>query len=76
MDFPIRNVVLCPTGIIDNKIKGARVELIDRRNFATWHDRVKNHSSPIKSQQMRVISLLFEYCNTTSTKRNQLVRED
>jgi hypothetical protein len=76
VNFPVRTVVLCPSSIIDNKIQGAKVELVDRRNFSKWHERIKNHPSPIKNQQMKVTSLLFDYCFTAASKRSQEPKEE
>ncbi|GAE25787.1 hypothetical protein JCM9140_1803 [Halalkalibacter wakoensis JCM 9140] len=69
LSFPVRNIVLCKDGIIDNKIQGAKVELVDRRNFQTWYEKAKKHPSPIKSQQLKITSLLLDHCYTNSTER-------
>ncbi|KHF39679.1 nuclease-related domain-containing protein [Halalkalibacter okhensis] len=68
--FPIRNIVVSKNSIIDNKVQGARVEFVDRRAFANWHEKLKKHPSPIKSQQMKVTSLLLSHCHTNATKRD------
>lgn len=66
VSFPIRKVVLCPNSMIDNKIQGVKVDLIDRRTFDSWHSRLKKHPSPLKHQQMKVTSLLLECCHTVA----------
>ncbi|NEU29993.1 NERD domain-containing protein [bacterium LRH843] len=70
--FPIHQVVLSPTSMIDNKIQGAAVNLIDRRNFDSWHERLKKHPSPLKHEQMKVTSLLLNHCYTVSHKINEV----
>ncbi|TWI56914.1 NERD domain-containing protein [Halalkalibacter nanhaiisediminis] len=66
LSFPIRKVVLCPTSIIDNKMQGANVELVDRRTFDSWQTRIIKHPSPLKHQQMKVTAALLEHCHTVS----------
>nr|WP_275980299.1 NERD domain-containing protein [Halalkalibacter alkaliphilus] len=67
--FPIRNIVICKNSIIDNKVQGAKVEFVDRRTFTLWHEKLKKHPSPIKSQQMKITSLLLSHCHTNAYKR-------
>ncbi len=77
ISFPIRKVVLCPNSIIDNKIQGAKVELIDRRTFDAWHKRINKHPSPLKHQQMKVTALLLDHCHTISYQlENDQMEED
>jgi hypothetical protein len=70
--FPIKKVVLSPSSIIDNKIQGTKVELIDKRTFANWKEKFKKHPSPIKSQQMKVTSILLNYCYTTTENSEEV----
>ena len=62
--YPLRKIVLCPMSIIDNKMQGTSVEFIDKRTFSRWTDKLKKHPSPIKNQQLKVTSLLLNYCHT------------
>ncbi|MFC0562027.1 NERD domain-containing protein [Halalkalibacter alkalisediminis] len=62
--YPLRKIVLSPTSIIDNKMQGTNVEFIDKRTFSTWTDKLKKHPSPIKNQQLKITSLLLNYCHT------------
>ncbi|WP_227936547.1 NERD domain-containing protein [Alkalihalobacillus deserti] len=64
--FPLKKIVLSPTSIIDNKMQGTNVEFIDKRTFATWAEKIRKHPSPIKHQQLKVTSLLLDFCDTAS----------
>ncbi|ARK31770.1 hypothetical protein [Halalkalibacter krulwichiae] len=67
--FPVKRIVLSSKSIIDNKMQGARIELIDKRNFQEWTNKLKKHPSPIKSKQMKVTSLLLQSCFTDSGEK-------
>lgn len=61
--FPIRRVVISPTSMIDNKMQGVNVDLVDKRTFERWHDNMKRQPSPLKHDQMKVTAILFDYCS-------------
>ncbi|MDT8859341.1 NERD domain-containing protein [Alkalihalobacillus sp. MEB130] len=67
--FPVRNVVVSKNSMIDNKVQGAKVEFIDRRNFSSWYEKLRKHPSPLKSQQMKVTAALLTHCYTHSFRR-------
>ncbi|MCK0471270.1 nuclease-related domain-containing protein [Halalkalibacter sp. APA_J-10(15)] len=62
MTFSIKQVVLCRNGMIDYKLQGTNVEFIDKREFNKWLERLQNHPSPIKHNQMQVATLLLNEC--------------
>ncbi len=65
----IREVVLAPESMIDDKIQGTKVEFVDRRHFQQWHQKLKKHPSPLKREQIKVASLLLKQCNTKARLR-------
>ncbi|GAE32372.1 nuclease-related domain-containing protein [Halalkalibacter hemicellulosilyticus] len=62
MTFPIKQVVLCRNGMIDYQLQGTNVEVIDKREFNKWLEKLQNHPSPIKHSQMQVATLLLKEC--------------
>ncbi|MET3505922.1 nuclease-related domain-containing protein [Halalkalibacter oceani] len=73
LSYPIRKVVLSPSSMIDHKLQGAKLDLIDRRGFDAWHQRLRKHPSPLKHQQMKVTAAILSYCHTVSS---ETVQED
>lgn len=73
--FPIKRVILSPGSFIDNPIHSAKTEFVDKRNFQAWHDRLKKHPSPLKSQQLKVGKLFLDSCLTTAYRRQEIVDE-
>ncbi|WP_100373816.1 hypothetical protein [Bacillus sp. FJAT-45037] len=69
ISVPIRKVVFANQGIIDHRIPGSKVELIDRRGFESWHEKLKRNPSPIKHQQQKVAQLLLATTHTLSYHR-------
>nr|WP_285874003.1 nuclease-related domain-containing protein [Halalkalibacter oceani] len=66
LSYPIRKVVLSPSSMIDHKLQGTKFDLVDRRNFDAWHQRLRKHPSPLKHQQMKVTAAILSYCHTVS----------
>ncbi|GAE34199.1 NERD domain-containing protein [Halalkalibacter akibai] len=78
LSFPIKNVVISPNSIIDHKIQGTKVDLIDKRTFQAWKEKLQKHPSPIKNQQMKVTSALLDYCYTAqqeSEEENEAIED-
>lgn len=72
ISMPVKKVVLANKGLIDNKMTGFNGEFIDKRNLQQWHEKMKRHSSPIKSQQLKVAKILLDHCHTSAYKRQTL----
>ncbi|WP_216831839.1 NERD domain-containing protein [Alkalihalobacterium elongatum] len=71
-DFPIKRTVISQNSIIDYKGQGPKVEIIDKRTFTQWHERMKKHPSPIKSQQLKVAKILLDHCHTSAHVRQKI----
>ncbi|MEB1807859.1 MAG: NERD domain-containing protein [Bacillaceae bacterium] len=71
-EFPIKRTVLSKDCIIDYKGQGLKVELVDKRSFSQWHEKLKKHPSPIKSQQLKVAKLLLDHCHTSAHVRQRV----
>ncbi|MFV8827633.1 NERD domain-containing protein [Alkalihalobacterium sp. APHAB7] len=71
-EFPIKRTVLANDCIIDYKGQGLKVELVDKRTFSQWHEKLKKHPSPIKSQQLKVAKLLLDHCHTSAHVRQRI----
>ncbi|MED1560940.1 hypothetical protein AJ85_16525 [Alkalihalobacillus alcalophilus ATCC 27647 = CGMCC 1.3604] len=71
----IRKVVLSPNSIIDNKLKGSKVEFVDKRNFKLWKEKLIKHPSPLKKSQFQITSTLLSYCQTKVMEDGEEVEE-
>lgn len=73
--FPIERLILSPNSLIDYSNHSPNVTIIDRRNFDQWHKQMKNHPSPLKHDQMKITSLLLDYCHTVSHRIDTAIEE-
>lgn len=72
LSFPIKKVVLTFDSLIDNKVTGLQVEIVDHRNLTLWHEKMKKNPSPIKTVQLQVARALLEHCETIASRRQEL----
>ncbi|WP_078430094.1 hypothetical protein [Alkalihalobacterium alkalinitrilicum] len=73
-EFPIKKTVLAKDCLVDNIAQGLKVEIIDKRSFARWHERQRRHPSPIKSQQLKIAKILLDHCHISAHIR-QIVKD-
>ena len=45
------------------------IELLDKRKFPGWFEKMRRVSAPLKHQQLKGAQALLDYCQTTSTRR-------
>ena len=67
--LPIKKVVLSRNGYIDYPLAPYDIELLDKRTFPSWFEKMRKNSSPLKHQQLKRAQALLDYCQTTSTRR-------
>ncbi|WP_163101180.1 NERD domain-containing protein [Peribacillus alkalitolerans] len=69
VSFPVKKVVLSRNGYIDFPDAPYDLQILDKRGFPEWFEKMRNHSSPLKHQQLKGAEALLEYCQTTSVLR-------
>lgn len=69
VSLPIKKVVLSRDGYIDYPLAPYDIEMIDKRSFPIWFEKMRKVSVPLKHQQLKGAQALLEYCQTTSTRR-------
>jgi hypothetical protein len=74
--LPIKKVVLTRNGYIDYPLAPYDIELLDKRSFPSWFEKIRKVSAPLKHQQLKGAQALLDYCQTTSTKRIEWEIED
>lgn len=74
--LPIKKVVLSRNGYIDYPLAPYGTEIIDKRSFPDWFEKIRKGSAPLKHQQLKGAQALLEYCQTTSAKRMEWQVED
>lgn len=75
LSFPIRKVVLAPMSVIDNKVQGAKVDFVDKRNFQAWHEKLQRHPSPLKKDQVLTAQALLKHCHIVASSREEADEE-
>ncbi|WP_078555550.1 nuclease-related domain-containing protein [Bacillus alkalicellulosilyticus] len=75
VEFPIKQIVLCPETIVEYKDSYQPFEIVDKRNYASWLDKMKRQPSPIKGTQMKATKALLQHCHTIAFKRQQIVEQ-
>lgn len=69
VNLPIKKVVLSRNGYVDYPETPYDIDLLDKRTFPEWFDRMRSISSPLKAQQLKGAQALLDYCQTTSSIR-------
>jgi hypothetical protein len=69
IELPIRKVILCRNGYIDDPSNTADTLLIDKRNYDAWFISLRRLSSPIKHVQLKAAHGLLQHCQTTYVNR-------
>lgn len=76
LKVPVKKVLLSPLSYLDNQVKGLTTELVDRRNFEQWKEKIRRHPSPIKKDQLNVAKVLLDQCQTKAFKRQDILNQD
>lgn len=69
VNLPIKKVILSRNGYVDYPETPYDIDLLDKRSFPDWFDRMRSISSPLKAQQLKGAQALLDYCQTTSSMR-------
>lgn len=67
--LPIKKIVISRNGYIDYPLAPYDIDLLDKRSFSAWFEKMRKVSAPFKHQQLKGAQSLLEYCQTTSTRR-------
>ena len=66
VSLPIKKVVLSRNGYVDYPETPYDIDVLDKRTFPEWFDRMRSISSPLKAQQLKGAQALLDYCQTTA----------
>lgn len=69
IDFPITKVLIAKDGFIDYPSAPYGLEIIDKRNFAEWFQKMRSYRSPLKHDQLKVADALLSFCRTQAALR-------
>lgn len=69
VNLPVKKVILTRNGYVDYPELPFDVEVLDKRTFPDWFEKMRTVSSPIKAQQLKGAQALLDYCQTTSSRR-------
>jgi hypothetical protein len=72
----IKSTIVAPDSYIDLPVDWRKVTYIDKRNFKEWHRQLVHESAPVKSQQLKFISLLLENGVTNSLYRKDPLSQE
>lgn len=74
--MPIKKIVLSPESYIDDFRMSGKIQLIDRRSFPEWKEKMRRNPSPIKKIQLEVAKVLLDHCLTTAFQRQEVLEGD
>lgn len=74
LDITVQKAVLSLEGYIDVEAPWSGAQFLDKRGCKTWNEKLKNNSSPIKSNQLKFSQALLNVCQTTSVARTDYDR--
>ncbi|MBP3038882.1 NERD domain-containing protein [Bacillaceae bacterium Marseille-Q3522] len=69
IELPVYKAVISRNGYIDYPSPPYQLQLIERRNYQEWFQRMRNLRSPLKHLQLKGAHALLQYCQTTSIQR-------
>ncbi|MET3697216.1 hypothetical protein SAMN05877753_105116 [Bacillus oleivorans] len=58
--FPIKKAVICRNGYIDYPSAPFGVELLEKRNYTDWFEKMRSERAPIKSEQLKAAKVLLD----------------
>jgi len=67
--LPIHKIILSRNGYIDYSQSPYDIEILDKRSFPAWFNKMRNTAAPLKHQQLKTAQALLDYCQTTSSSR-------
>lgn len=70
LDITVQKAVLSQDGYIDVEAPWSGAQFLDQRSCKSWNEKLKNNSSPIKSNQLKFSQALLNVCQTTSVTRS------
>jgi hypothetical protein len=73
--LPVKKAILSRNGYIDYPLSPFDVQLLDKRHFPDWFKRMRSSQTPLKHQQLKAAQALLEYCQTTSSRRQEWNQE-
>ncbi|MDQ0351302.1 hypothetical protein J2R98_001105 [Alkalibacillus filiformis] len=69
VNFDIKKLVLTSQGVINYNHLPFQTEYVDRENYQTWFQSMRESKIPLKHKQLKVAETLLSYTQTTSIKR-------
>src|SRR5690606_34795074 len=69
VDLPIRKAIVSRNGYIDYPDAPDDLEILDKRSYDQWFQRMRSSTTPIKMMQLRAAKTLLDQCHTISFTR-------
>ncbi|WP_017185888.1 hypothetical protein [Alkalibacillus haloalkaliphilus] len=69
VSFDIKKLVLTSQGVIHYNHLPYQTEYVDRENYQSWFQSMRESNIPLKHKQLKVAETLLSYTQTTSIKR-------
>ncbi|HWO75739.1 MAG TPA: NERD domain-containing protein [Bacillus sp. (in: firmicutes)] len=67
--FPIKKAVLCRNGYLDYPSAPFGVDLIEKRNYPEWFEKMRSERAPIKSEQLKAAKVLLDTVQSIYSNR-------
>jgi hypothetical protein len=69
VDFPITKVLLHQNGYIDITDGPSDIQVIDKRSYEPWFEKMKANKLPLKHNQLKAAGVLLSHCQSTYVER-------
>ncbi|MDQ0161014.1 NERD domain-containing protein [Aeribacillus alveayuensis] len=69
VEMPVKKLIIHKRGYIHAPKLSFNFRAIDKREYQQWFERMKQHSTPIKHTQLKVVKALLSMCLTNSYER-------
>ena len=69
IDFPVRKVLLSERSYMDFPGVARDTQVVDRRDYNKWMEKIKVSNVPMKSKQFRAAQTVLDVCQTTAASR-------
>lgn len=69
VSFPIKKAIVCRNGYIDYPSAPNGVELLEKRNYLDWFEKMRSERAPIKSEQLKVTKIILDSVQSIYSNR-------
>ncbi|WP_078379348.1 NERD domain-containing protein [Sutcliffiella halmapala] len=69
IDFPVTKILLHPYGYIDSTEGPSDIQVLDKRSYDKWFEKMRANKLPLKHNQLKAAGALLSHCQSTYVDR-------